>query len=203
MNTETISERYCRWCQKVKPLTEFHSNPRMNQGRANKCNECTPKRTFVKCSDCPKTWMKSNSSFNNWQGRCASCAQIVARSKPELVAKISEKARIQVLRQGGVPNAKKFTKEHCGPNHNHWKGGISPENQRQRGTSAYKLWRIAVFHRDHYTCQHCGQVGGELNADHILPFAYYPELRLELSNGRTLCLPCHEKTPSYKKKRKS
>lgn len=36
-----------------------------------------------------------------------------------------------------------------------------------------------------------------LNADHIKPFAYFPELRLELSNGRTLCVECHRKTPTF------
>jgi 5-methylcytosine-specific restriction endonuclease McrA len=33
-----------------------------------------------------------------------------------------------------------------------------------------------------------------LEADHIKPWAYFPSLRFELSNGRTLCRPCHDKT---------
>lgn len=36
-----------------------------------------------------------------------------------------------------------------------------------------------------------------MNADHIMPFAYFPDLRFELSNGRTLCLKCHQKTDTY------
>ena len=39
---------------------------------------------------------------------------------------------------------------------------------------------------------YCGQVGGYLEADHIKPFSLYPELRFELSNGRTYCKPCHK-----------
>ncbi len=48
-------------------------------------------------------------------------------------------------------------------------------------------WRKAVFKRDDYTCQECGIRGTYLEADHIKPFAFFPELRTELSNGRTLC----------------
>lgn len=55
-------------------------------------------------------------------------------------------------------------------------------------------WRKAVFERDDYTCQDCGVRGTYLEADHIKPWAFFPELRFELSNGRTLCRPCHNKT---------
>ncbi len=76
-------------------------------------------------------------------------------------------------------------------------GWVTSINQRIRGSNEYKKWRKAVFERDDYTCQECNARGVELNADHIKEFAYYPELRFELSNGRTLCVPCHKKTESY------
>ena len=78
-----------------------------------------------------------------------------------------------------------------------WKGGITPVNKQIRTSSAYVNWRRQVYERDDYTCQVCGQRGGELNADHIKSFANHPELRLELSNGRTLCKPCHQETDTY------
>lgn len=75
--------------------------------------------------------------------------------------------------------------------------GKTTENMKIRKSKEYKQWRQSVFERDDYTCQACGQKGGGLNADHIKPFAYFPELRFELSNGRTLCVPCHLKTDSF------
>ena len=62
------------------------------------------------------------------------------------------------------------------------------------------IWRKAVFERDNYTCQICRVRGKYLEADHIKPFAYFPELRFELTNGRTLCRKCHDKTKISAKK---
>ena len=67
-----------------------------------------------------------------------------------------------------------------------------PEDVRQiRNCQEYREWRTAVFERDGYTCQNCGQKGGKLNAHHMKPFALYPELRLDVDNGITLCKECH------------
>lgn len=71
-----------------------------------------------------------------------------------------------------------------------------------RQSAKYKAWRTLVFERDNYICVECGIKNGlgktiSFHADHIKPFALYPELRFEISNGRTLCIPCHKKTGTF------
>lgn len=68
-----------------------------------------------------------------------------------------------------------------------------PENEKTaiRRSGEYNQWRKAVFSRDEYTCQSCGQVGGTLNAHHIKRFSIYPDKRLDIENGITLCKDCH------------
>ena len=78
-----------------------------------------------------------------------------------------------------------------------WKGGLTDKNMLLRKSFEAKEWRRQVFKRDDYTCQHCGIRGGKLDADHIKPWALYPDLRFELSNGRALCRPCHLKTDTW------
>lgn len=78
-----------------------------------------------------------------------------------------------------------------------WQGGKTEEAKRLRNSIDYALWRTAVFMRDDYICQECGDKGGKLEADHIKPFALYPELRFAIDNGRTLCELCHKQTETY------
>ena len=65
------------------------------------------------------------------------------------------------------------------------------------GRTEYATWRRYVFARDDYSCQICGLRGGRLNADHIIPYALRPDLALDIDNGRTLCVICHRKTPTW------
>ena|SRR5665213_3656088 len=77
------------------------------------------------------------------------------------------------------------------------KGNKTPDHLIVRMSLQYRLWRTAVFTRDNFTCVECGYRGNKLNADHVQSFARFPELRFELSNGRTMCEPCHRKTPTF------
>lgn len=91
-------------------------------------------------------------------------------------------------------------RKRTGEENNKWKGGVTPEHEKIRKSNRYIKWRQRVFERDDWTCQDCGKRGnGTLHADHVLPFSLFPELRFDELNGRTLCKPCHRKTPTYGK----
>ncbi len=97
------------------------------------------------------------------------------------------------------------------------KNGMTPLYTRIRHSLEYRQWVLAVFRRDNFTCTTplCG-VRGRINAHHIKTFA--STLRRnkitsfaqavacielwDITNGQTLCVPCHEKTESYRKKKK-
>jgi hypothetical protein len=103
--------------------------------------------------------------------------------------RLSESRKGRKAWNKGIPNYKQR-----GPNHPNWKDGINRlERHLEMGRIEYKNWRKAVFERDNYTCVNCNKRGGDIHADHIKPFARFKELRYEVSNGRTLCVPCHYK----------
>ena len=49
--------------------------------------------------------------------------------------------------------------------------------------------REIVFDRDNYTCAYCGQIGGKLECDHIVPITKGGSNKL--SNLTTSCLKCN------------
>jgi 5-methylcytosine-specific restriction endonuclease McrA len=53
-----------------------------------------------------------------------------------------------------------------------------------------------VLKCDNFRCVWCGETKN-LEVDHVYPFAYFPELRFEVTNGRTLCQRHHTETITY------
>jgi 5-methylcytosine-specific restriction endonuclease McrA len=94
---------------------------------------------------------------------------------------------------------KKMSEVTRGEQNARWIKDRSKVKVRRAGVEKYLLdeWRRKVFERDDYTCRMCGSRGGRLNADHIKPVRLFPELVIDLENGRTLCVKCHKETPTY------
>ena len=62
-------------------------------------------------------------------------------------------------------------------------------------------WAKIVYRRDKNTCAKCGKVGVrkydrwiglKFNAHHIYPKSIYPKRAFDITNGITLCEPCHK-----------
>lgn len=107
---------------------------------------------------------------------------------------LSRKGKPQLWHRG-VPSWNRGLKSTItGEKHWNWQGGIS---KNRRDDWQHKLWAKEVKKRDDYTCQICEIKGGKLEADHLKSYRNYPDLRYDLNNGRTLCVPCHRRTPNY------
>lgn len=95
---------------------------------------------------------------------------------------------------------RKISDAQKGNKHYNWRGGITGCQRTIRRSMEYRLWREAVFERDDYTCQRCSARGCYIEANHVLPFAFFADIRFEVLNGETLCKNCHNKTKiSYRK----
>ena len=137
--------------------------------------------------------------------------------KSRLGAKLSEKTRKKLSKthKGNIPwnkkdkikkickfckrefsvwfshNKAKYCSVECKNKSQVREDGITPENVKIRNSIEFRLWRKAVFKYDNWTCWICEIRGGKLHSHHLKRFSEYPELRLKVSTGLTLCEFCH------------
>jgi hypothetical protein len=192
--------RYCsKWCQN---MTQVEEKSRLAAIRnANKPPKKKQVRLIHVCLTCginvpPKTIRCVSCRFKHKEDIKNSLLKVVVCSRcGKSVVKNKWKGdRYCSIKCSNLDNA--------GTNNPNYRGGITPLNRKVRNSPEYKEWRLKVFQRDNYTCVHCGQIGWELHADHIKPFSLFPELRLDVDNGRTLCVECHKKTPTFLTRRR-
>lgn len=214
--------RTCPKCGETKPTSAFSRSSSTKHGFQSRCKECKKAEArsgyanniahhreyhrdkqsvrrssgigyvTVTCKNCGKPWKKRNDSLRGWSGECRSCVGKRVTADPGIRQMLADKARKQIEEWGGqIPVRNRRILR--GADHWNWKGGITDASKLERTTGRYAAWRKAVFARDNYTCQECGQRGYKLNAHHIKSWADYPDLRFELSNGVTLCEDCHER----------
>lgn len=168
------------------------------------------------CVVCGKEYRKDpDSSYKLWKNRkyCSLvCYYKLPRPKEvkERISQSCKKLGIGKWMTGRkrpielrIKHSRKMKELVASGRHNFWRGGIAKKNRTFKSnfqnTIEYRLWRTAVFERDGYACIWCGNdKSGNLQADHIQEFALYPELRLAIDNGRTLCRGCHYKRHSKK-----
>ena len=101
---------------------------------------------------------------------------------------VSEKTR-QKLREKNINKPHLHARGDKNPN---WRGGITEENHKIRGSLESTLWRRSIFIRGNFTCKKYGIMGGVLHAHHINNFAEFPELRFAIDNGITLSDKAHK-----------
>lgn len=193
----------CEKCGKERWVLIVKGKP-----KSKWCNACAirkPRRGKIKvCPICGEKFYICPSSVKIY---CSvECQNEGQRKGKPLVCKVCGKeyyrSPAQIRLRGSSCCSNKCKGEavtifHSGENSFNWQGGVSTENHRQRASKQWRIWREAVFSRDNWTCQRCGARSGNgsrvaLHPHHIKPFAKYPDLRFEVSNGITLCKECHK-----------
>lgn len=148
-----------------------------------------------------KICLKCNCEILTYDTRQKYCSKVCA-GKARIGLSLSQDTKLKMSNasKGRIPvNVFKAGKEHPFWNEDR-------TDQRERKTPEYKEWRILVLKRDNYQCQICGERPGKgkrivLDVDHIKGFAQYPEHRVDINNGRTLCRDCHKKTHNWGKRK--
>lgn len=148
-----------------------------------------------------RSLLTKNKMSNAMVGRNITWGKKISKAKKGVKFTDEHKRKLSLAKIGRkMPWVSERMKKNTGEKNNLWKGGITPINAKIRTSLEYKLWRTAVFERDNYICIWGGKEhGNKLVADHIKPFADYPELRFAIDNGRTLCENCHKTTNTYGK----
>ncbi len=173
------------WC-------EFCGVHRVKKRRAKFCSElCQSRARIGKVG--PRIGM-SNSVAQNEKIRLAHLGKKTGPLSEEHKRKIGESHKGKIGYWSGrrftVEHRKKISLSNRGKKSWRWSGGTNKYRKLEYGRIEYREWRKSVFERDHYTCQECGEQG-YVEADHIKPWSLFPDLRYEISNGRTLCKKCH------------
>lgn len=180
------------------------------------CNLCAlrkPRRgEIIKCGTCGKEFYVQPCYINKKKYCSRECAYKAKMKGEPLICEVCGKEYYRSPSQVKLRGTKYCSKK-ChgiaqsisqkGADNPSWRGGVSTENHCLRNSKQWKVWRDAVFARDNWTCQECGARSSKgnkvkLHPHHIKPFAYYPELRFEVSNGITLCYDCHKKHMEWK-----
>lgn len=102
----------------------------------------------------------------------------------------------------GIGFRKFMSNRHKGERNPFYKDGSSIGKARlfsETGLGSYSRWRAAVLERDNKTCVSCSSKEN-IEVDHIKPYAWYPEIKWELSNGQCLCRPCHKAKTNTERK---
>lgn len=182
-------------CGGILTNRDSHNRPRKYLSGHNTRGKKTGKRVITTCDYCGIEYEQLVCKLKYKHHFCSNhCRAKWVGANPAQEPEYRKKKRDQWFATGKLPP--RIPQEE----HWNWQGGIWEDNKARMKDPRYKQWRQSVFYKDNYTCQICGQRGGDLSAHHIKPWAKYPELRYDVDNGQCLCYDCHMEFHGLKKK---
>lgn len=138
----------------------------------------------IDCHQCGKTFYISPSSKRKYCSRQCTYAGAVGK----VISDEHKKILSRIKTGDGNPQYGKRGELSVS-----WKGGHTGDGRKDiHNRAIYKEWRLSVFERDNFICQHCKARGGKIEAHHMKTWKNYPKLRYVISNGLTLCVNCHK-----------
>lgn len=206
----------CTYCGEIVLRSPSHVNENDNYcSRECRSRENT---TLLTCAECNKTFRRPNSlTFNRRTGdafeaaycsrkcvgvskrvnmvelECDFCGDLFERYPSEVEK--AERRGYQFSFCSHQCRAHMIAAQFDPPQPYTGKHTSKPRNSRKAIE-----WRKQVKERDEFTCQDCGATDVMLAAHHIKPYVLFPDLGYDVSNGLTLCYPCHEKRHSLPEK---
>jgi len=192
----------CAKCKTIKPIIDFNKKAKSSDGYDWYCRKCNksiwqvwsnkniiPKKKA--CVKCESIFIATGS-----HKYCNQCRQLICETCGKIFMSPTGHSKQKYCSRScraKNPDSIKILNDNRGtkPRTYHLK------KRDKHGGVLDREWRDAVYKRDNWTCQRCGQIGGRLQAHHIKPYKKYPELRHDIANGQTLCIACHKETDSY------
>lgn len=179
---KTRVNRICKFCGKNFEVKVGIIKDGFGKFCSKDCYLSSYRNPIKKCKDC-------STIIDNRAVRCVECDRKLFVSPT-----LGKGHSIEVREKLSKFRKNRKSPETSDSNHWNWRGGITLKSLKIRKSIEYRLWREAVFARDGWTCKSCHIKGGYIEAHHIKKFSKYPELRLAIDNGMTLCKKCHNKT---------
>ena len=134
----------------------------------------------VLCLDEIKT---KESRRRYWICKCR-CGEIKSILQDSLLNESSKSCGCYMIEE----NSKRFS----GENNPSYNPNLTDEDRmKRRLVEGYNEWRSEVKRLANYTCDCCGQLGGDLRSHHLDGYNWCKERRLDLTNGVCLCEQCH------------
>ena len=86
-----------------------------------------------------------------------------------------------------------YREAHIGKNHPCYNHNLTEEDRQDRRLiDGYDEWIYQVKKQANFTCDICGQWGGDLHSHHLDAYKWNKERRLDITNGVCLCEHCHK-----------
>lgn len=186
----------CRWCGEV--FIDYASQTRGFCSRKCALSHNKP----VPPSQLGKTWKLSEVTKKNQSKAQRKRASLMTNEEKEI-----HRQKV-IMALAGEDVRKRMSLSSRGEKSPNWLGGRTKVTKKIRKGYKYAWWRGLCFQRDNYTCVLCFIRGGRLEVDHFpktfasilntnkistLEEAEGCEELWDISNGRTLCVPCHKK----------